>query len=521
MGKRNRKTNGLKIRIIFGLFFYTSFLFSQTLQDAFYLAGDNKESLTAVLEHYKNIGEEEKYKAAVFLIENMPIHKSVNYKWVDGNGDDIGFSELAYTNFDTALNAFNKIKDSIKITPEQFSQKDIEVISSDLLIKNIEMAFKQWKENPWSENYSFETFCEYILPYRSLIEPLENWREDYLEFVKNVKNSVDNTSDPVEVCWSIISELKDFKFITKRPDPIPLLSPQQLLFRRQGSCPDLANAALFASRSLGVAVSFDFTPHYAASSNRHYWNTVIDNEGNHIPFNGNLIKGSVPAVYIATIKRLGKVFRKTYSIQKNALANKIDMDSIPKSFLKNTNLIDVTNEYLQVGKITYRFPRMDSHTIAYLNVFNSSKWRVTDWAEKENNQFVYKNLGRDVVYLPSLYKNGQMLFAKYPILLDVDGKSYELKPDKNARFGCNLSRYNEPISEYVDNNSVDIKINNKYILMCWDGGWKKIGMSEAKAEGVFFQNLPSNALFMLLPLKRDGYERVFTINSTTNKISWY
>lgn len=40
------------------------------------------------------------------------------------------------------------------------------------MVNHIEWAFKVWREQPWGKNVDFETFREYILPYRIGDEPL-------------------------------------------------------------------------------------------------------------------------------------------------------------------------------------------------------------------------------------------------------------------------------------------------------------------------------------------------------------
>ncbi|WP_303315442.1 transglutaminase domain-containing protein [Flavivirga abyssicola] len=498
-------------------------IYPQSLAEVYLEAGKNKGNLVAVLEHYKKTREKEKYLAANFLLENISIHKSINYNWIDDEGKIIPFSELDFTDFDMALKAFERIKNNIKITPKQYIQKDVSVITSEFLIKNIDLAFYEWKNNPWSSSYDFKTFCEYILPYRSLIEPIDDWRENYKSLVTSALNEVEDLKDPTEVATQIILSLKDFSFEQKRLDPIPLLSPSQLLFRRQGSCPDLANLALLACRSLGVAVTFDFTPHYAASSNRHYFNTVVSAKKEHIPFNGNSVNTTdgLPYTYIPSHKRMGKVFRKTFSIQKTALASNISKKNIPEGFLQEKNLVDVTNEYVPIGEINYVFEVPDSIEIGYLNVFNKSKWKTIDWAKKTNGKFIYKNLGTDLIYLPSIYNNQRTIYEKYPILLDKQGKPHILKPDFKNTFECTLSRKNEYKNNYKENNSSEIEAGKKYLLMYWDGKWKKLGVSQANNEGVYFKNIPSNAVFRLIPKDYDGYERIFVLDNKTRKIRWY
>lgn len=355
---------------------------------------------------------------------------------------------------------------------------------------------------------------------------MEDWRENYRFLVENSLTKVEDLTDPVEVATQIILELQNFSFISNRPDPIPLLSPSKLLFRRQGSCPDLANLALLACRAHGIAVTFEFTPHYAASSNRHFWNTVINTEGNHIPFNGNCVGSleGLPYAYNPSYKkRMAKVFRKTYAIQPNALATIIPVQDIPKGFLQEKNIKDVTHEYGPVGNLEYVLYNTISDSIqtAYLNVFNTGSWRTIDWAKKEKNNFVFSNLGVDLVYLPSIYKDGKMVFHPFPTLLDKAGKTHILKPDLKNTFDAVLGRQEEFKTDYIENNPLEIEAGKKYQLYYWDKGWQKFGISEATHKGIIFKNLPENALFLLVSKNYTGFERIFILDPQTKRIRWY
>ena len=87
---------------------------------------------------------------------------------------------------------------------------------------------------------------------------------------------------------------------------------------------------LFQGRAAGIAVSFELTPHHAASSNRHFWNSIIDHKGDAVPFNGPY---ESPFYYHPeNIRRIGKVFRKTYSAQPEAVANFLPPQDIPEGF---------------------------------------------------------------------------------------------------------------------------------------------------------------------------------------------
>ena len=80
------------------------------------------------------------------------------------------------------------------ITGERVS--DITTLSSDYLIRNIELAFQAWPK-PWNKSVSFENFCRYILPYRGLYEPPSGLREELMRTYLPLLDSshIDNTYD--------------------------------------------------------------------------------------------------------------------------------------------------------------------------------------------------------------------------------------------------------------------------------------------------------------------------------------
>lgn len=493
-------------------------LFSQSISNEKF-AEERLKSI--VFANYQS--DDEKREAADFLISNMGIHYSENYRWIDSNNNKIEFNELDFPNLELAAKFFKKLQDSTKLKPQYFVVNDLETVTPELIIKNIDLAFAAWKSNPWSRSYDFKTFCEYILPYRSLTEPLEDWRDEYSQLVfQTVKKA--NKDQPVDAAILAIQELKNFRFLDGRPDPIPYLSPKQLLFRREGACNDLANLTLLACRSIGLAVTFDFTPEYGASSKRHFWDTIIDENGKHIPFNGNCFGNpqGLPYAYNAVEKRLAKVFRKTYSVQTNSLAAIKDTVLIPSGFLRERNIADVTEEYTATGKINYPVKTKKS-VVGFLNVFNLAKWRVTDWGQNSDGIIEYQNLGLNIVYLPSFYESTskKMSYAPYPVLLDDKKEQHVLVPNYTKTFSFNLSRDKKKKTNRLDFNSFEVFENELFSLYVWDNGWKKLEEAKAERDFVKFSKVPDNGLFLAICPKSNGYERIFRINSDTNEIEWY
>lgn len=139
-------------------------------------AGKNRAELEKVLEHYA--GDELKYKAACYLIEHM----ENCYFYADPRIDSLKSLRWMATVYREG-----PWLDSVKRVWSHFSYRDTrkvydaEVITADYLIDNIDHAFEVWGKRPWAKYYSFDDFCEYVLPYRIANEPLEAWRRVYYD----------------------------------------------------------------------------------------------------------------------------------------------------------------------------------------------------------------------------------------------------------------------------------------------------------------------------------------------------
>lgn len=120
------------------------------LELALQSAGENRKELEKVLCYYqKNPADSLKYKAACFLIENMPSYTYLTGKQLDN-----------YKSY------YNWLKRSPEKSPEQIvdsvlktfgpmgeleRKQDIKEVDSAYLCHNIEWAFKVWKGQPWGK----------------------------------------------------------------------------------------------------------------------------------------------------------------------------------------------------------------------------------------------------------------------------------------------------------------------------------------------------------------------------------
>ncbi len=317
--------------------------------------------LLKVLEHYKD--DPQKLAAAQFLIDNMPGHCYVKTEWAGTDDVAVEFDSTCYRTFDQALTVLEEIEKEHGELNYRASERiyDVDVVTAEYLINNIDLAFKAWRSRPWAADMSFDTFCEYILPYRCSNEPVDSWRGPLMGMFIDLEDEMIDPKDPEEAAKIINKRVNSII----RFDSVYYLHPtdqgySEMRKSGMGRCEDISNMISYAMRANCVAVASDYTPAWANRDNNHAWNAVLDKDGH-----GNTPVHNIPA----------KVYRKLFSIQKNApVFRKKEGERVPR-WLGGKNYIDVTNQYIPVGTVELELKDVPvGSSIAYLAVFNGGEW---------------------------------------------------------------------------------------------------------------------------------------------------
>lgn len=387
-------------------------------------ASNNRVELEKVLNYYKN--EPEKLAAAQFLIANMPYYYSYKGEILDTLKQ---------------IKKRGKVAEEIKTKWKGFDYRslskirDLKIITSELLIENIDYSFKVWKERPWGKYYSFEEFCEYILPYRIDDEPLEQWRAIYYHRYAPVLDSLYSGSDVVEAAKVIVRYLKDEGFNNTFDFTLPHLGAMYLLNNRTGYCRENCDIALYVLRSLGIPVATD--QYYVSPSyqSRHFWSALIDTTKLVVPFNyteKEMERGQKEK------RKKGKVYRHYFGMQPLKLNIDIQNTDIPTIF-RNPFMKDVTREYFGDNQLTIELDASVDASYLYLAVFDAGQYKPIDIAEVNKSKAVFRSLETELFYLPIYYKNGEALPAGYAVYMG-DSLSYSFLPDTLNRRQVILQR---------------------------------------------------------------------------------
>ena len=386
------------------------------LEQALQLAGDNKTELQKVLNHYAN--DSLKLKAAIFLIENMPGHYSLNGPYLQHLQQVIDSTATPYL-----------LKKVILMQPLRYSHSrqqlrvelDVERIKADYLIHHIDRAFQQWDTSPWLEDLTFNDFLEYLLPYRIGEEPLDHWCDSidpHLETrLQEASLHFDNQKhSPYNMAQIIYGHTLGLEPENNNIAGIPFFT-QECVFSSQ--------LQLLAYRMAGIPATTDYVPCWADMNGFHEWTLVIDTK------NKDILAGQIE------MKNAPKIYRRTYSANKIPVPEK---DEYIPPFFTNPFNRDVTDKYLRTSDVTVISVVPIHARHAYLAIFNDRQLRVVDWGNIQQNKVSFHSMGPGIVYFPVYFEKEYQRYFAYPFILRANGTTLQLTPDTTHRQKLILSR---------------------------------------------------------------------------------
>ncbi len=491
--------------------------FSDRINAVLKQAKENKSELTKVLTHYADQGDYLKCKAAEFLMANMGTHYYSRVYNVDSNGNTVPYNSLEYENFDKAQAAW----DAVEAKYPKLKQKvekvwDSETIKSEYLISDIDLAFLVWQSRPWARDVTFDTFCNFILPYRGSNEPIGRWREKCIDGAKPQLADVQDLTDKTALRKAFSqTQNRWVKFQTK-----VYLHPtdqgfEEMLESRVGRCEDLSNMLIFVNRANGLPTTSDFTPAWPKGDNNHAWEMILDGHGR--PLNK---------------RRFGivaKIYRKMFAEQQDLpYFNKKKGEVLPH-FLKGATYLDVTAEYLENTTtvtilITEAIP--DKCSWAYLSVFNTGSWVpiVSGRIDNATKQVTFPTVGRDIMYRPVFCvpdeEKDLRLISAAPVVIVEKGGEVRVLNKKVEEHGPTIPVTIIQTKDVQINpdtgkpeKTLQVEPDKEYELFYFDKQWVSLGKKTSTHTTLVYDNLPPDRLYRLRDLNGRDNERPFTVEN--------
>jgi hypothetical protein len=475
------------------------------LEQALREAGQNRAQLQQALEHFAVPGQEKKLQAVEFLIKNMGSHGYAPMAFFNDAGQKAEFQALDHINLTLAQQAYNEMEKqmgALQYKPTRF-EADLQTITADYLILNVDLAFTAWREKPWAQQVSFESFCEYILPFRGSNEPLNHWREACMQRYADLDTRMNDAASSAEAASLIQKDVaawvrfSDLYFLHPTDQGFEEMSQTGL-----GRCEDITNMTLYALRANAVAVASDYTPAWANRDNNHAWTVVLDRDGH----------GQAPLFNIAA-----KVYRNTFATQRDAWSfQSLPGESLPR-WLAGRNYADVTAQYMPVQSVEIQLVEAapDGVSLAYLCVFNGGKWTAIHAGKIVDGRVRFTDMGQRIAYLPAYFDGRTLIPAAPAFVLQANGRRTELNGVRYEEPGELLAITTTKSTTGDDDTQINIpalwvQAGQTYELFYWDGQWRSLGRRTAAVQPLSFE-LPSNRLYWLVADGPRHLERIFTL----------
>lgn len=375
---------------------------------------DNQAELEAVLSHYAVHPEDSLHlKAAQFLIANMTEHFTPINPYIYQSIRDIDSLHPHISNV-MRRTLHNIPFKTCKANMPYKKLMDVQTIKGSFLIEHIDNAIRMWHTCPWLKYFTFENFCEYLLPYRTAYEPL-------------------TAHDASLRWWTILADtLAHYGYEPKTMTELKTLHRELLKNGERAyfnnlrlspssdalytfDCIDLCYYRVSRLRAFGIPSAIDFIPAWPHRNGGHAWHVIFeprfaDRNLCDLPLSG-------PAA---------KVWRVTYESHPIPRADR--EEHIPPLF-RMPFYKDVTAEYVPTSDVHIAWEGKAHPAYAYLSVFNNQQWTPVAWAETNGQQATFRNMGQGIVYLPVCFNRDSMKNIGFPFFLTQNGETHSFIPD--------------------------------------------------------------------------------------------
>jgi len=435
---------------------------SKEREHAFEQAKANRKELRKVLRYYDSSPDTRKRAAVEFLIRNMQYHRNYQSAKLDAYYATMdSVNRLTPTRWRISReqdSLFQELKRPQSLS--DYWRWDTEVVDSAFFVAHIEAAFSLYDSSEWCKGLPFEDFCEYLLPYRVAGERLDScWIPYYRNLVhERIHRLRLDTLPAFDRLQTILKRMHDNYRIEIEYDNKYAFGYDAtfLSHLKKGTCTNYSELACFLFRSVGIPTCIDFTPVWANRSMGHDWNvflvppSVVDTMGNlDYCFSAHTER---PGFHIRNSKnRVSKVYRQTFSPQRNALASVHGKEPIP-SYFKEACMKDVSALYGLTNTVEVKLSSEDRNKqFYYLTTFNNREWQPVAWAERAGSVVRFENVGKDFICLVCKYDKGAMKPVSAPLFIHTDGTVESLTVDRGNRqvvrvyrkyqVGDNIRRY--------------------------------------------------------------------------------
>jgi hypothetical protein len=250
---------------------------------------------------------------------------------------------------------------------------DLIQIKSEVLLDNINYAYKSLEEFSWGKDLPEEIFLNYLLPYRNSQEPIENFRPYFFEKLSPLVKDLNSATEAAILVNRWVAERVKYK-PTQREDQ----GPFQTLKGGYGRCEELVILYNDALRSIGIPARDCWTPYWATQDDNHAWTEIWIDSMWHYTGAAEPSDKLNQAWFDNVVKKASLVFSKPYG----------EPPTFEKKYWDERGelLVNSTDFYTQAGEFEIEITKEDNKAIdisVSFSVFNYGALRKIAWVKTD------------------------------------------------------------------------------------------------------------------------------------------
>lgn len=174
-------------------------------------------------------------------------------------------------------NAPTDLFQSLTFLLENMPEADLKSLSPEYLLKNVKLAHEARNATPWAKSVPEELFLEQVLPYASINERRDEWRQDFMQKFLPMVRDLKTAEEAVAKLNIEVFKTFNVKYhATKRPKPDQ--SPLESIEAGYASCTGLSILLIDACRAVGIPARFVGTPSWTTVRGNHSWVEVFTDQ---------------------------------------------------------------------------------------------------------------------------------------------------------------------------------------------------------------------------------------------------
>ena len=230
---------------------------------------------------------------------------------------------------------------------------DRKSLSADYLLKDVAYAFKARAATPWAGKIPLELFHNDVLPYSSVNERRDDWRQDFYDRFIGIAKSSPNAAEAAQrLNVAVFDAFNVHYHASKRPKPDQ--SPYESADAGYASCTGLSILLIDACRAVGIPARMVGTPQWTTQRGNHTWVEIWDREWS---FVGACEPSKLNEGWFteqASKADATKAEHKIYAVSFREAVNHFPLVWLPE--IKDYPAEDVTRRYTTRRKVTFQIP---------------------------------------------------------------------------------------------------------------------------------------------------------------------